>query len=130
MSVPAELATVAEYAYTASVELPARLVFAAGACPLDLSGATVAPGDVRAQAARCMVNLELALAAAGATLGDVVKSTVYVASTEQRDLVAAWQVVRDRFAPYAPPSTLLGVTVLGYDHQLVEVEATAAVRDR
>jgi enamine deaminase RidA (YjgF/YER057c/UK114 family) len=133
MSSPSELtalSAVAEYAYTASVSLPARLVFAAGACPLDPSGDTVAPGDVRAQAEQCMVNLELALAAAGAHLGDVVKSTVYVASTEQRDLVAAWEVVRDRFAPHAPPSTLLGVTVLGYHDQLVEVDATAAVTDR
>ena len=64
--------------------------------------------------------------AAGAELADVVKTTVYVASTTRADLVTAWQVVRDWFGDHDPPSTLLGVTVLGYPGQLVEVEAVAA----
>jgi enamine deaminase RidA (YjgF/YER057c/UK114 family) len=126
----ADLSDVAEYAYAAWVPMPARLVFAAGACPLDDAGETVSPGDVAGQAHRVMSNLETALAAAGAGLPDVVKTTVYVASSAQADLVAAWEVVRDRFAAHDhdPPSTLLGVAVLGYRNQLVEVEAVAAVR--
>lgn len=116
-----------QYAYAATVASPARLVFAAGACPLDRDGATVAPGDVAAQARQVMDNLETALAAAGARLHDVVKSTIYVASADRADLVAAWLVVRERFGNHAAPSTLLGVTVLGYPDQLVEVEAIAAV---
>ena len=75
-----------------------------------------------------MDNLEVALQAAAAELTDVIRTTVYVADTEQADLVAAWNVVRDRFGDHDPPSTLLGVTVLGYQGQLVEVEAIAAVR--
>ena len=75
-----------------------------------------------------MTNLETALAATGAELADVVKTTVYVASAHRPDLVAAWEVVRDRFGDHDPPSTLLGVTTLGYADQLVEVEAIAAVR--
>lgn len=75
-----------------------------------------------------MRNLEVALRDAGAELSDVVKSTVYVASSRQADLVSAWEVVREAFGDHDPPSTLLGVTVLGYDDQLVEVEAVAAVR--
>ncbi len=43
--------------------------------------------------------------------------------------MTAWQVVRDEFSPHDPPSTLVGVTVLGYTDQLVEVEAVAAVLD-
>jgi hypothetical protein len=35
--------------------------------------------------------------------------------------------VRERFGDHDPPSTLLGVTVLGYPEQLVEVEAVAAL---
>ncbi|MEV4197170.1 RidA family protein [Micromonospora globbae] len=125
--VPA-LSDVAEYAYAAAVEPPTRLVFTAGACPLDAEGRTVAPGDHVAQARQVMANLEVALAAAGAALTDVVKTTVYVASSRQDDLVAVWEVVRDAFGDHEPPSTLLGVAVLGYDDQLVEVEAVAAVR--
>jgi hypothetical protein len=52
---------------------------------------------------------------------------VLVASTRQHDLVTAWEVVRDALGPHDVPSTLMGVTVLGYDDQLVEIEPTAAV---
>lgn len=121
-----DLATT-EYAYAAVVAGGSRLVFAAGACPLDQHGVTVGAGDVGAQATQAMANLRVALAEAGARLDDVVRTTVYVASSERRDLVAAWQVVRDGFAPHDPPSTLLGVTALGYDNQLVEIDAVAAL---
>ncbi len=124
--VPA-LSDVAEYAYLATVDPSARLVFTAGACPLAPDGRTVAPGDHAAQARQVMANLETALAAGGATLSDVVKTTVYVASSRRNDLVTVWEVVRDAFGDHDPPSTLLGVAVLGYADQLVEVEAIAAV---
>jgi hypothetical protein len=38
-----------------------------------------------------------------------------------------WAVVRDAFGEHDVPSTLMGVTVLGYEDQLVEIEAIAAV---
>ena len=41
----------------------------------------------------------------------------------------AWAVVREAFGEHDVPSTLLGVTVLGYEDQLVEIEAIAAVVD-
>ena len=104
-------------------------MFTAGACPLDASGATVAPGDVAGQAEQVMANLRTALRAAGADLGDVLKTTVYVATGEREDLVAVWDVVRRHFGDHDAPSTLLGVSVLGYPDQLVEVEAVAAVRE-
>ena len=122
---PVALAEV-PYAYAASVA-PGRLVFLAGACPLDAHGNTVATGDYGAQAAQCLENLRAALAAAGASLRDVVSTRVLVASSSREDLVTAWDVVREAFAPHDPPSTLLGVTVLGYDRQLVEIEAVAAL---
>jgi enamine deaminase RidA (YjgF/YER057c/UK114 family) len=115
-----------EYAY-AAVTPPAALVFTAGACPLDERGATVGVGDVRAQARQCMANLETALAAAGAGLHDVLKTTVYVAADERTDLAAAWEEIRTAFGGHDAPGTLLGVTVLGYADQLVEVEAVAQV---
>lgn len=122
------LSDVAEYAYAATVEPPARLVFAAGACPLDADGRTVAVGDYAGQARQVMANLEVALRDAGATLPDIVKTTVYVAASARADLVTVWNVVRDWLGDHDPPSTLLGVAVLGYTDQLVEVEAVAAVR--
>lgn len=121
------LTDTAPYAYAATTDGPARLVFTAGACPLDDAGGTVSPGDIPAQARRCVDNLVTALAAAGATLDDVVYTRVLVATTAREDLVAAWTVVHDAFGEHEVPSTLLGVTVLGYPDQLVEIEAVAAL---
>ena len=117
----------AEYAYAATVPAGARLIFLAGSCPVDRDGSTAAVGDYAGQAAVCVQNLRTALEAAGATLDDVAGTRVLVASTRRSDLVSAWAVVRDAFGAHDVPSTLLGVTVLGYEDQLVEVEATAAV---
>jgi enamine deaminase RidA (YjgF/YER057c/UK114 family) len=112
------------YAY-ASVGGPAALVFTAGACPLDPDGDVIGPGDVAAQARQVVSNLAEALAAAGSGLSRVLKTTVYVASTQRGDLVAAWEVISSAFGEHDVPSTLLGVTVLGYPGQLVEIEAVA-----
>ena len=121
---PSQLTATAPYAY-ASVTGPGQFVFTAGACPLDADGNTVAVGDIAGQAQRVMDNLVAVLQAAGADLSDVVKTTVFVASSRQADLGTAWRVVRAAFGDHDAPSTLLGVTVVGYDDQLVEVEAVA-----
>jgi enamine deaminase RidA (YjgF/YER057c/UK114 family) len=121
------LAARAPYAYAAVARDCSRLVFTAGACPLDQSGETVALGDVAGQADQVMANLQVALDAAGARFENVVKTTVYVASDDQNDLLAAWEVVSRHFGDHDAPSTLVGVAVLGYREQLVEVEAIAAL---
>ena len=123
------LSDVAEYAYAATAPKEARLIFLAGSCPLNDDGTTAAIGDYAGQAAACIETMTRALAAAEATITDVISTRVLVASSEQDDLVAAWEVVRDAFGEHDVPSTLMGVTVLGYDDQLVEIEAVAAVVD-
>jgi enamine deaminase RidA (YjgF/YER057c/UK114 family) len=123
------LSDVAEYAYAATAPPGARLIFLAGACPLNEDGSTAAVGDYAGQAARAAGNLRAALAAAGAGLPDVISTRVLVATTRRQDLVTAWDVVRDAFGDHDVPSTLMGVTVLGYRDQLVEIEAVAAVLD-
>ena len=125
----ADLSDVAQYAYAATAPAGARLIFFAGACPLDLNGSTVGVGDYAAQAGKAMENLALALKAAGVQLENVVSTRVLVASSTQSDLVEAWTVIREAFGEHDVPSTLLGVTVLGYTDQLVEIEAVAAVVD-
>lgn len=125
----AALSSVAEYAYAASVPAEARLLFLAGSCPLNQDGSTHGKGDFAAQAAKCIDNMKVVLAESDATLEDVVATRVLVASSRQADLVTAWEVVRDAFGAHDVPSTLVGVAALGYDDQLVEVEATAALVD-
>ncbi|MBA2694642.1 MAG: RidA family protein [Actinobacteria bacterium] len=123
------LSDVAEYAYASVVPAGTRLVFLAGSCPLDSDGRTVRKGEFAAQALQCVANLRIALKVVNADLQDVVSTRVLVASSRQSDLVKAWEVVRDEFGNHDVPSTLMGVTVLGYDDQLVELEAVAAVKD-
>jgi enamine deaminase RidA (YjgF/YER057c/UK114 family) len=123
------LSDVADYAYAATAPADARLIFLAGACPINLDGTTAGGGDYAVQAAKCVENLRIALEAAGAGIGDVINTRVLVASTVRADLVTAWEVVHEAFGGHDVPSTLLGVTVLGYLDQLVEIEAVAAVVD-
>ena len=112
-------------AYAHAAVTSGGLVFTAGAVPLDADGALVGAGDHAAQARQVLENLRTQLAAAGAAPADVVKTTVYVVGAGE-DLVAAWDVVRaSDFA--GAPSTLLGVALLGYRGQLVEIEATAVL---
>lgn len=121
----AQLFPGAPYAYAAQAH-PAGLIFAAGACPLNDQGEVTAPGDVAAQMRQALANLVIALEESGVTIGDVLKTTVYVASSDRQDLLAAWNEVAAVFGEHDAPSTLLGVTVLGYPGQLVEIEAIAA----
>ncbi|MBJ2121526.1 RidA family protein [Arthrobacter sp. MSA 4-2] len=121
------LYTGAQYAAAARVPTREHLIFTAGACPLNLDASTAAVGDYRGQAAKVMDNLLLALAAGGADFSHLAKTTVFVASSDREDLAEVWNVVRARMGDRDVPSTLLGVAVLGYPDQLVEVEAIAAL---
>lgn len=114
----------APYDYTAKA---GRFVLAAGACPLDENGVVVGRGDVEAQSLAAVENLRLALAAEGAELTDIVKTTIYVAANDRSELVRAWDAISPILG--RAPSTLLGVSMLGYPGQLVEVEAVAYLGD-
>jgi len=102
------------------------VVFTAGAVPLDAEGELVGEGDAVAQAERVIENLLAALDAGGAGPDDVAKTTVYVAGASYESQSAVWQVVRSSAIGRAP-STLVGVPILGYRGQLVEVEAIALI---
>lgn len=116
------LARTPGYAHAASA---GKLVLTAGAVPLDADGNLVGPGDPVVQARQVLRNLGSALEAAGARWEDVLKTTVYVVAGDRRDLADVWKVVQD--SPVATAaSTLIGVSLLGYDGQLVEIEAVAA----
>lgn len=106
-----------------------RTAYLAGQCPLDESGILAGPGDLLAQTDQVVANALAALSAAGATPSDVVRSVIYVASGERADLSAVWQRLNDGplAQAFTTASTLLGVAVLGFPGQLVEVGLTAAL---
>jgi enamine deaminase RidA (YjgF/YER057c/UK114 family) len=109
----------------AAVAPPGGVLFTAGACPLDPEGRVVAPGDHQEQARVALANLLAVLAAHGRGPQDLVRTTIYVVG-DRDDLVAVWNIVSSGLAPARPPGTLLGVTVLGYPDQLVEIDGIAA----
>lgn len=112
------------FPYSSTVS-PGPLLFTAGISPLDENGEVIAPGDVVAQVRACLGNLAAVLGEQGATFGDVAKLTVYVAEHLQADLYVAWEAVSAEF-DVVPPTMMMGVSVLPYDGQVVEVDAVAA----
>ncbi len=116
----------APYHYTTVVS-GGRMVFAAGACPLDEEGRVQPVGELEGQARRALRNLLTALEATGAGPADLVKTTLYVVAESRHDLVRAWDAIAAELEPFRPPSTLLGVAFLGYQDQLVEIEGIAVI---
>jgi enamine deaminase RidA (YjgF/YER057c/UK114 family) len=100
-------------------------VFPPGACPLAPEGRVVAPGDHELQAVRAVEDLLAALAAHAIGPESLVKKAVFVVAQVRADLVRVWDVVLARLG--RAPSILLGVSVLGYPDQLVEIEAIAVL---
>jgi enamine deaminase RidA (YjgF/YER057c/UK114 family) len=115
------------YEYS-SVIAAGSLVLTAGACPLGADGRVVSPGDHAAQAARAFDNLIAVLARHDLGAEHLVRTTIYVVG-QRDDLLRAWDVIAAGLAPHRPPSTLLGVAVLGYPDQLVEIDGVATMPD-
>ncbi|PAE39149.1 RidA family protein [Bacillus sp. 7884-1] len=116
-----------DYAYASRIPAGMDILFLAGACPLTKEGIVPDSSDVEMQANLCVENLKEAMKECGASLEDIVYTRVLVATQNQKDLVTAWETIRKEFGDHDVPSTLSGVTVLGYRNQLVEIEAVAAV---
>jgi len=114
--------------YSQAVVAPAaaRLVFCSGQIPLDpATGDVVGAGDVRAQTERVMRNLGAVLAAAGASFGDVVKTTIFLTN------LADFAIVNEIYGTYFPaaPPARATVQVAGLPRGVaVEIDAVAAVR--
>ena len=56
----------------------------------------------------------------------MVKITVYVVANDRAELLTVWRAVQETGMAGAA-STLLGVSLLGYEGQLVEIEAIAVL---
>lgn len=101
------------------------LVFVSGLLARDKEGNIVKKGDMGAQIAQVGENLRLALAAAGARLEDLVRTTTYV--TDIEEFFRHVEVRMRYFGPALPTSTTVEVRRLAHPDFLVEVEAFAVV---
>jgi enamine deaminase RidA (YjgF/YER057c/UK114 family) len=124
---PAELAKPVGYTHTVAVER-GRMVFIAGQVAFDANNKIVGAGDLRAQTEQVFKNLGIALAAAGATIADVVKWTIYVVNFKPADRALIAEI-RGRVLGGNPPpaSTLIGVQSLVLPELMIEIEAIAVV---
>ena len=107
---------------------PARTVYISGQVAVDQDQNLIGEGDLAAQAMQAFRNLEIALAAGGATTADVVKINIYVKDYKPEDATPVSEALR-RYFPHQqlPTSTWLGVQALAKEGFLIEVDAVAIV---
>ncbi len=103
---------------------PGRMIHVSGHLGFGADGATVVPGGVGAEAEAAFDNMAVTLAAAGASLDDLVKVTAYVVDL---DSYGEYSEVRRRRLPAGPPaSTAVGVPALLFG-ALIEIDGIAFV---
>lgn len=120
ISTPDAPAAIGPYSQAIAVD---NLLFTAGQIPLDPVTMTIVPGDVAAQSEQVMKNLAAICIAAGASLQDVVKTTVFL--QEMSDFQAMNEVYARHFGDNRPARSTVSVRGLPRD---VRVEIEAIVR--
>jgi len=111
--------------YSQAVAVPAtgKLLFCSGQIPLDPATGEMVQGDVVAQTARVMKNLEAVLAAAGMTFADVVRTTIYL--TDLADFAKVNETYARYFKADPPARATVQVAALPRGSK-VEIDAVAA----
>lgn len=102
-------------------------VYVSGTTATDESGQIVGIGDPYRQAAQAIENIQKALQALGAELGDVVRTRIYVANMEHWEEVG--RAHGEFFRDICPASSLVEVSRLIAPEILVEIEADAVVAE-
>ncbi|MEU0554368.1 RidA family protein [Dactylosporangium sp. NPDC049742] len=102
-----------------------RTLYCSGQTAMSADGRPMHDGDMAAQLALSLDNLEAVLAEAGMSLENLVRLNVY--TTDVDLLFPHYGVLASRLgaAKVAPATTMLGVTRLAIPGQLVELEGTA-----
>ncbi len=98
------------------------MVFASGQIALDPSSGQLVEGDVQAQTHRVLQNLTAVLEAAGSSLSNVVKTTVFL--TSMSNFTAMNEVYATYFGDEPPARSTVAVAELPKGAQ-VEIEAIA-----
>ena len=112
--------------YNQAIAATGQMIFVAGQIPLDpTTGAIVGDGDAAQQTEQAIANLTAILQAAGATLADVVKTSVFL--KDMNDFAAMNAVYANHFGDEtAPARACVEVARLPKD-VLVEIECIAVI---
>lgn len=102
-----------------------ELVFCSGQIPLDPATGAISVTDIAGQTRRAIENLSAVLAAAGASLADVTKTTVFLSDME--NFAAMNAVYAEMFGATKPARSCVEVARLPKD-VLVEIECIAVRR--
>ncbi|GHC74772.1 hypothetical protein GCM10007079_09290 [Nocardiopsis terrae] len=104
-----------------------RLLFVSGQCSVSETGESLYPGDLRAQTAKALDNVEAVLRQAGMGLGNIVRMNTYVTDVEAF-FTEAGEMMAERLEAFdvRPPGVCAEITRLGRPELLVELEAFAA----
>ena len=121
---PPEMAPPTGYSY--AIKKTGSPVFISGQVALDGAGKLVGENDVAAQVEQVFQNLRTVVQAAGGSLDDVVRITIYVTDASYRPAVAAARQRHFKEGQY-PASTYLVVSALAVPQLLVEVDAVAII---
>lgn len=123
---PQGLVSSPAFSHVAVVPPGATTIYVGGQNAVDAAGALIGEGDVAAQSEQALENAQTALAAAGATLADVVQWTVLF--VEGADIAAGYGAIAAKLASAEPALvTAAFVSGLGVPGALVEISAVAAV---
>ena len=108
--------------YSQGVAAAGEMIFVSGQIPIDPATGAVREGGIAAQTTQCMDNIAAILAEAGATVEDIVKTTIYLKNMDD------FAVVNEAYGKYfekdAPARGCVEVARLPKDMQ-VEIEAIA-----
>jgi 2-iminobutanoate/2-iminopropanoate deaminase len=100
------------------------LLFCSGQIPLDPRTGDLVGSNAADQAGRCLENLAAVCQAAGATLGDAVKVTIYM--TDMSEFASVNEVYGSFFESSPPARVAVGVAALPRGAQ-VEMDAVVAL---